>query len=72
MAAGASGDHVVEHGAAVVAAGDEGQAVDAAARHRRQLDDLLDERGRQVVDDVPAEVLEHVGGAGPSGTGHAR
>ncbi len=52
---------VVEHGA-VVAAGDERQAVDATARHRGEVDDLLDERGREVVHDVPPEVLEHVGG----------
>ena len=56
----------------VVAPGDEGEAVDPArSGQRRQLDDLLDERGREVVDDVPAEILHHVGDTGTPGTGQS-
>ncbi|MFC5042422.1 hypothetical protein [Ornithinimicrobium kibberense] len=32
---------------------------------------MLDHRGRQVVHDVPAPVLQHVGRRGPAGTRHA-
>ena len=38
---------------------------------RGELGDLADEHGRQVVDDEEAEILEHVGGFRPAGTGHA-
>jgi hypothetical protein len=52
-----------------VAAGDEGETVDAARpRERGQLDDLLDQRRGEVVDHVPAEILHHVGDPGTSGT----
>ena len=35
------------------------------------IDDVDDERRRQIVDHEIAEVFEHVGGLGPSGTRHA-
>ena len=57
----AQGGDTVEH-AAIVAPGDQCEAVDAAARHRGEVDDLLDEGGRKVVDDIPPEVLENIGG----------
>ena len=56
----------------VLPAGDERQPLDVAAGLRRQLDDRADQRRRQVVDDVPAEVLEHAGGAGPAGARTSR
>ena len=55
----------------VLPAGDERQPFDVAVRLRREFDDRSDERGRQVVDDEPAEILENVGDAGPSGAGQA-
>ena len=70
MVGGTQRSHVVEH-LGVIAPGDEGQPVDTAAGLRRQLDDLLDERRREVVDDVPTEVLEHVRRSRPPSPRHA-
>ena len=53
----------------VLASGDERQALDVAAGLRRQLDDRADQRGGQVVDHEPAEVLQHVGGPGATRAG---
>ena len=55
----------------VLATGDEREPFDVAVRLRRELDDRADQRGRQVVDDEPAEVLEHVGHARPTGARQA-
>ena len=56
----------------VLAAGDERESFDVAVRLRRELDDRADQRRRQVVDDEPPEILEHVGhtrSAGPRQAG---
>jgi hypothetical protein len=53
-------------------ADDEGDAVDLRPGRLGQLDHLGHERGRQVVDHEPPEVLEVVGGQAASGPGQAR
>ena len=53
----------------VIAARDEREAGDVAARFRGEVDDRLDQRGRQVVDDVPAEILQYVRGSRSAGSG---
>jgi hypothetical protein len=59
----------VQHGA-VVATRHEGEPLDAAPWRRGELDDRADQRGGEVVDHVPAEVLEHISRRGTSGSGH--
>ena len=51
---------------------DEGDPADARARRTGELRDGRDERGGQVVDDEPAEILERQGGLGATGPGQAR
>ena len=48
----------------VLTTGDEGQPLDGRSWGADELHDLLDERGGEVVDDVPTEVLEHGGSHG--------
>ncbi len=52
----------------VLASGHQGELVDATARTAHQLDDGVHQRHGQVVDHVPAEVLHHSRGTGPSGS----
>ena len=54
-----------------LAPGDEREAFDVAPRLADELDDRVHQRGREVVDDVPAEVLEDRGGSGTSCPGHS-
>jgi hypothetical protein len=64
-----------QHGQDLVLVGaradDQRHPPDRRARHLRQLDDLGDQAGRQVVDDEPAEVLEVVGRHAAPGAGQA-
>jgi len=61
-------DTVVKY---VQATGDQCQTRDPGALGAGQVDDLADERGRQVVDHVPTEVLHHSRRLRPSSAGHA-
>ncbi len=56
---------------AVLAATDERETRDVAARFDGEVDDRADQRRRKIVDDVPAEVLQHVGRTGTTGAGQA-
>ena len=55
----------------VLATGDESELVDRRRRLTGQFDDGVDEGGRQVVDHVPPEILEHGGGGASTRAGHA-
>ena len=48
---------------------DHRQLGDARSRRQAEIDHPGDQFGRQVVGDVPAEVLEHLGGGAAAGAG---
>ena len=50
---------------------DRGDLWQVVARLSRQLDQWTEHLGREIVDDIPAEVLQSIANRGSSGTGHA-
>ena len=70
MAVGAQLADLGEH-LGVLATGDEREAVDVAVGLGGEFDDRADQRRREVVDDEPSEILEHVGHPGSAGAGQS-